>query len=78
MTPSASRAHSPFSEAAMRVAPRRVAEGQEAGQPGVERRVVRNDEHHYIDLSDEMGDFDESLFGPSHENRSNPKTCVVQ
>jgi 2-keto-4-pentenoate hydratase/2-oxohepta-3-ene-1,7-dioic acid hydratase in catechol pathway len=33
------------------------------GQPGAERPVVRIDESHYIDVSDEVRDFDESFFG---------------
>jgi len=33
------------------------------GQPGAERPVVRIDENHYIDISDEIRDFDEAFFG---------------
>lgn len=33
------------------------------GQPGAERPVVRIDENHYIDVSDEIRDFDEAFFG---------------
>jgi 2-keto-4-pentenoate hydratase/2-oxohepta-3-ene-1,7-dioic acid hydratase in catechol pathway len=33
------------------------------GQPGAERPVVRIDENHYIDVSDEIRDFDETFFG---------------
>jgi 2-keto-4-pentenoate hydratase/2-oxohepta-3-ene-1,7-dioic acid hydratase in catechol pathway len=33
------------------------------GQPGAERPVVRIDLNHYIDVSDEIRDFDEAFFG---------------
>ena len=33
------------------------------GKPGAERPVVRVDEHSYIDVSDEVRDFDEAFFG---------------
>jgi 2-keto-4-pentenoate hydratase/2-oxohepta-3-ene-1,7-dioic acid hydratase in catechol pathway len=33
------------------------------GKPGAERPVVRVDEGHYVDVSDEVRDFDEAFFG---------------
>ena len=33
------------------------------GDPGAERPVVRVDEGHYVDVSDQVSDFDESFFG---------------